>query len=73
MVPQGQEGLLGTIARRTESVGAKANPGQKGNEGEPMKNVGVANIAGWPDYQIGYRAPITVTVFALWRVILLLR
>ena len=43
--PEGLEGLLRSIRRRGQAIGAKANPGQERNQGDTVKEVAVAKIA----------------------------
>jgi hypothetical protein len=53
VVAEREERLLGTVTRRTQSVGAEADPGQKCDQRKTMKDPGIANIARRSDNDVG--------------------
>ena len=44
VVAERQEGFLGPVVRRAQPVGAEADPGEEGDEREPVEDARVADV-----------------------------
>ena len=64
-----EESFLGTVARRTQPVGAEPDPGEKGNQRELVEDFRILNVAGRADQNLAesplFRAGVDIAMSPL--------